>query len=222
MAEKKLDELDKVNEALSTSEQFLEKYQKPILIGLLVVVLAVSGVLAFRQFYLIPRAEKAQAEMYQAVMALEEGNYDLAVAGDENFLGLEAIADQYGSTEAGNLAKAYLGICYFNKADYATAQKYFDRFKATDEVIAPAVLARIGDCLVNMEQYEKSVSYFEKAAKSADNATFSPVYLLKAGLAYEKLGKNAQAKAVYEQIKDNYPTTTSVRGIDRYIERVSK
>ena len=108
MAEKKLDELDKVNEALSTSEQFLEKYQKPILIGLLVVVLAVSGVLAFRQFYLIPRAEKAQAEMYQAVMALEEGNYDLAVAGDENFLGLEAIADQYGSTEAGNLAKAYL------------------------------------------------------------------------------------------------------------------
>ena len=89
-------------------------------------------------------------------------------------------------------------------------------------MIAPAVLARIGDCLVNMEQYEKSVSYFEKAAKSADNATFSPVYLLKAGLAYEKLGKNAQAKAVYEQIKDNYPTTTSVRGIDRYIERVSK
>ena len=33
MAEKEKDELEKMNEALSMSEQFVEKYQKPLLLG---------------------------------------------------------------------------------------------------------------------------------------------------------------------------------------------
>ena len=36
MAEKEKDELEKMNEALSMSEQFVEKYQKPLLWGLLI------------------------------------------------------------------------------------------------------------------------------------------------------------------------------------------
>ena len=43
MAEKEKDELEKMNEALSMSEQFVEKYQKPLLLGLLVVVVIVGA-----------------------------------------------------------------------------------------------------------------------------------------------------------------------------------
>ena len=39
MAKKQTDELDKVNEALSNSEQFIQKYQNPILVVVLAIVL---------------------------------------------------------------------------------------------------------------------------------------------------------------------------------------
>ena len=44
MAEKEKDELEKMNEALSMSEQFVEKYQKPLLLGLLVEVVIVGAI----------------------------------------------------------------------------------------------------------------------------------------------------------------------------------
>lgn len=84
MAEKEKDELEKMNEALSMSEQFVEKYQKPLLLGLLVVVVIVGAILGVRHFYLLPREDKAQAAMYQAVMAFENDSIDLAINGNEN------------------------------------------------------------------------------------------------------------------------------------------
>lgn len=166
-----------MNEALSMSEQFVEKYQKPLLLGLLVVVVIVGAILGVRHFYLLPREDKAQAAMYQAVMAFENDSIDLAINGNEKFDGLLTIVDQYGSTAAGNLANAYLGLAYYEKGEYETAQKYLSAFSADETVLSPAVTAAIGNCLVDMEKYAESAKYFEKAAKESDNAVFSPIYL---------------------------------------------
>ena len=209
MAEKEKDELEKMNEALSMSEQFVEKYQKPLLLGLLVVVVIVGAILGVRHFYLLPREDKAQAAMYQAVMAFENDSIDLAINGN----------DQYGSTAAGNLANAYLGLAYYEKGEYETAQKYLSAFSADETVLSPAVTAAIGNCLVDMEKYAESAKYFEKAAKESDNAVFSPIYLKKAAAAYEKVGNNEAAVKLYQEIKDKYPTSNDARGIERYIER---
>ena len=201
MAEKEKDELEKMNEALSMSEQFVEKYQKPLLLGLLVVVVIVGAILGVRHFYLLPREDKAQAAMYQAVMAFENDSIE------------------YGSTAAGNLANAYLGLAYYEKGEYETAQKYLSAFSADETVLSPAVTAAIGNCLVDMEKYAESAKYFEKAAKESDNAVFSPIYLKKAAAAYEKVGNNEAAVKLYQEIKDKYPTSNDARGIERYIER---
>ena len=207
MAEKEKDELEKMNEALSMSEQFVEKYQKPLLLGLLVVVVIVGAILGVRHFYLLPREDKAQAAMYQAVMAFENDSIDLAINGNEKFDGLLTIVDQYGST------------AYYEKGEYETAQKYLSAFSADETVLSPAVTAAIGNCLVDMEKYAESAKYFEKAAKESDNAVFSPIYLKKAAAAYEKVGNNEAAVKLYQEIKDKYPTSNDARGIERYIER---
>ena len=209
MAEKEKDELEKMNEALSMSEQFVEKYQKPLLLGLLVVVVIVGAILGVRHFYLLPREDKA----------FENDSIDLAINGNEKFDGLLTIVDQYGSTAAGNLANAYLGLAYYEKGEYETAQKYLSAFSADETVLSPAVTAAIGNCLVDMEKYAESAKYFEKAAKVSDNAVFSPIYLKKAAAAYEKVGNNEAAVKLYQEIKDKYPTSNDARGIERYIER---
>ena len=46
-------------------------------------------------------------------------------------------------------------------------------------MISPAIIGLIGDCYVNMGNVKEGISYFEKAAKKADNEVISPVYLKK-------------------------------------------
>ena len=124
MSKEKLerDELDKVNEVLSSSEQFVEKYQKPLLVTVLIIILVVAGFLSVRHFYFQPREVKAQAAMYKGEIYFAKDSFELALKGNgADFVGFEAIADDYSSTKAGNLAAAYAGICYYNLGKDAEA-----------------------------------------------------------------------------------------------------
>ena len=71
-----------------------------------------------------------------------------------------------------------------------------------------------------MDDNAEAAKTFEKAAKAADNAEFSPLYLKKAGLAYEAAGDNASALKVYQSIRDNWFETSIGQSIDKYIVRV--
>lgn len=187
---KELDELDKVNAALSSSEQFIQQYQKPILLGLLAIVIIVSAIIGVRHFYVLPRENKAQAEMYKGVFYFEKDSFQLALQGNgADFIGFKAIADEYSSTKAGNLAAAYSGLSLYNLGKYDEAITYLKNFDADEEFISPAIIGTIGDCYVNMDKYEEGVGYFERAAKKADNDMLSPIYLKKAATVYEKVGK---------------------------------
>ena len=217
---KELDELDKVNAALSSSEQFIQQYQKPILLGLLAVVIVVSAIIGVRHFYVLPRENKAQAEMYKGVFYFEKDSFQLALQGNgADFIGFKAIADEYSSTKAGNLAAAYSGLSLYNLGKYDEAITYLKNFDADEEFISPAIIGTIGDCYVNMDKYEEGVGYFERAAKKADNDMLSPIYLKKAATVYEKLGNKKKALEMYQKIKDSYPKSMSNQDIEKYIVR---
>lgn len=216
------DELDAVNEALSKSELFLLKNQKTIyaVIGAVVAVLAI--VVCVRYFYIIPREERAAAAAYPGTFYFEADSFQVALKGDgKGFIGYEAVADQYGSTDAGNLANAYAGISCMRLGDYENAKKYLSAFDANDNMIAPVIVGAIGDCYVQLDQPKEAILYFEKAAAKADNNLISPIYLKKAGIAYESLKENEKALKVYRQIKDEYPNSVEAMDIDKYIEKVS-
>ena len=68
------------------------------------------------------------------------------------------------------------------------------------------------------DQYDKAVGYFEDAAKKADNMLLSPIYLIKAGLAYEALGKTDKAKEAYTKVKESYPTSPSAANAEKYLQ----
>ena len=217
---KELDELDKVNAALSSSEQFIQQYQKPILLGLLAIVIIVSAIIGVRHFYVLPCENKAQAEMYKGVFYFEKDSFQLALQGNgADFIGFKAIADEYSSTKAGNLAAAYSGLSLYNLGKYDEAITYLKNFDADEEFISPAIIGTIGDCYVNMDKYEEGVGYFERAAKKADNDMLSPIYLKKAATVYEKLGNKKKALEMYQKIKDSYPKSMSNQDIEKYIVR---
>ncbi|MDO5571092.1 MAG: tetratricopeptide repeat protein [Bacteroidales bacterium] len=216
------DGLDEVNEALSKTEQLIEKYQKPMLISALVLILVVSGILALRQFYFIPKENKAQEDLFVGEFLLQEKEYQKALEGNGgDFIGFEAIIKENSSTKAGNLAKAYAGICQMRLGNYEQAIKHLESFSASDLLVSPAVVGAVGDCYVEMGKVKEAIAYFEKAAAKANNELISPIYLKKAGIAYESLGQYADAVKVYQNIKDNWSTSMESADIEKYIERAS-
>ena len=138
-----------------------------------------------------------------------------------DFQGFAKIADTYGHTVAGNLAKAYAGICYFKLGQNEKALKMLKSFSGKDNMVSPAIVGLIGDCYVNMGKTEEGISYFEKAASEASNEVVSPVYLKKAGIAYESLKKYDDAIKAYTSIKEKYFNSMEAADIDKYITRAT-
>lgn len=208
-----------VQEALTRSEQFIEKNQKIILIVVAAVVLIVCAVLAFRNFYLAPKEKEAEAQIYKAQYYFEKDSFQLALTGNDEFLGFEAIKDEYGMTKTSKLANAYIGICYKELGQYDKAISYLKDFSANDEMISPAMIVAVGDCYVESGKIKEAIDYYLKAADKAENDLISPFALKKAAIAYEELKEYKKAVNTYMIIKDKYYNTNEGYSIDKYIER---
>ena len=219
---KKKDEFANVEQVLSTSEAFIEKYQKQILIAVCAIVAIVLLALAVRNFYIKPREVAAENEMYRAQVHFANGAFEQALNGD-NFetIGFRAIAASYRMTSSGNLATAYAGISYFRLGDYQNAIKFLSKFRGRDAYLATSVIGLIGDSYVQLGEIQKAIGFFEKAA-GAKNTVLSPIYLKKAGLAYESLGQMDKAARSFQAIKDLYPTSQEAADIEKYIARVTR
>ncbi|MFZ4582391.1 MAG: tetratricopeptide repeat protein [Paludibacter sp.] len=217
----KPEELEQVEQVLSKSEAFIEKYQKQLLLAVAIVVLSVLSVLAFKNFYIDSRETQAQNEMAKAQALFAVDSFKVALDGKGEVIGFKEIASEYSITASGNLAEAYAGICYYKLGQYENAIKYLSQFEGDDNYFTTSIIGLIGDAYVEMGKNEDAVDYFIKAADK-ENEVLSAVYLKKAGKVYEALGKPEKALDVYTQIKDNYPKSSEASDIEKYIARVQK
>ncbi len=223
MAEKKHthDPLN-VDEALSASESFLFKY-KNVLIGIVAaIVVIVLGTFGYKHFISEPNEQKASEALFKGEEYFGNDQYEIALKGDSlGYTGFLKIADEYSSTDAGNLANAYAGLCYAQMGQYEEALNYLNKFSADDYMVSPAILGTMGNCYAQIGQLDKAAATLLKAADKADSQSLSPLYLLQAGQILEKQGKNAEAIDAYTKIKNKYGNSMQAYDIDKYIERAS-
>ena len=212
--------LDNINEALTSTEQFIEKNQNAIMIGLGVVIVVVLAVLAYHNLYLKPKNEKAQAAIYKGERYFQNQQDSLALFGNGNdYIGFEEVMNQFGGTKTADLAKAYAGISYSRLGDNEKALDYLTKFKGGDKLITPAVTGAIGDVHMNLGNSDKAVNHFLKAAKAADDNMLSPIYYKKAGLAYIHAQNFDKAIETFEKIKNTYINSPEGQEADKYIEQ---
>lgn len=219
---KKEDEFENVEHALTASEAFIEKNQKRILYIVGAVAAVVLIVLGVNNFILKPREVQAANELAKTTIAFSRDSFALALNGDGvESLGFLEINDQYGSTPSGKLAAAYAGICYFHLGKYEDAVEYLKKYSGKDDYFSVAVTGLMGDAYAELGESETAVGYFEDAA-AKQNKVLSPIYLKKAGIIYESLGKPEKALEVYTEIQDEYPMNAEASDIEKYIARVTK
>ena len=222
MAKNKKDEnpqgMKNVEETLSKTEQFLEQHYKPLLIGLAAVVVLV-GLFWLAKLYLTKRNDEAQSQMYQAQKYLELDSINLALNGDGNYLGFLDIAKEYKFTKAANLARYGAGICNLHLGNFQEAIDFLDKYSKKDKVIGSIAIGATGDAYVELGNTDKGLAKYLEAAEFAGNSFNTPLFLMKAAELYEMNGKYAEALKLYEQIKEEYPTSTEGSSIDKYIAR---
>lgn len=208
------------DETLSKSEAWVLKNKTSIITIIAAIALIIVGSMAYNTFVAEPQEKEAAEAMYVAEGLFAAQDFEKALNGDGANLGFLQIADEYGSTAAGNLAHAYAGMALAQLGRYEEAIEELKAFDGEDQLIGPAAMGTLGSCYAQTGDAEAAAKYFVKAAEAANNNGISPFYLLQAGKIYEQQGNASKALKVYEQIKNEYSTSAAANEIDKYINRV--
>lgn len=193
-------------EKLQGAETWMERHPKTAIGILAAIVLIVGGFFGFR-YYKDNQELEAQREMFQAVYYFEADSLELALNGDGNNLGFVDIIDDYGITDAAKLANFYAGSAYLKQGKYEVARLYLEDFSSNDLLIQARAYSLIGDTYMEEGNYEEAARFYDKAANYKPNKYFSPGYLMKAALAFEKNNQQDKAIGAYDRIIAEYYDT---------------
>jgi len=211
-----------VGEIFSKSEKFIETYKNYIMIGFGVIIILVVAILGIRQYYLLPKEAEAQEAIFPGENFLANRQWSIALNGDSaTYIGFLGIIDEFPHTRTANLAKAYAGISFYHLGQFQEALDHLKAFSANEKIVDPIITGLIGDCYVNLNNVEEGIKYFKEAASKVENQFISPIYLKKAGLAYESLSDFKNAVDVYNTLKRKYPNSQEAADIDKFIYRAS-
>ena len=205
------------------TEEFFNKNKKLILGGIGAILLIIVAIIGYKQFIVKPREAKAN-------YALSKPQVTFGNPGDStslnNFIN---VVNEYGSTNAGNLANLYTGLEYARQEKWEEAVKYLEAFEpGNDLLISPMAIVALGDAYANMKKFDEAVSAFKRAADVANKASndgknnaVAPVALRKAGIILLDQGKKDEAKEIFEEIKAKYPQSPVFNDMDKFIEYAS-
>lgn len=185
--------------------------------ALVVLVLLVVGY----SVYQANQGEKAQEQLGGIVSVYEAGSYREALDGTAEQAGLLAIADDFGGTDAGNLAHFYAADALFRLGEYDAALEHFKAFDKEENFIGASAIAGEAAIYEIQGDFNRAADRYMDAATLYENDLRSPEYLLKAGRAYEEAGELNDAYEAYETIQETYPESAVAQEVDFYLARVA-
>lgn len=219
--EKKSEEtLLDLTQARAQATTFFERNQKMIvgiLTGLLVVV---GGWFGYNNLIKQPKEQKAMSQMWKAQMQFEQGSFLMALENPGGgYSGFLQIIKDYGGTKAGNLAHYYAAISYLNLGNFDAALSHLNDFDP-DGAVGPALKhGALGDVYSELNQMDKALEHYKKAADAGENDVLTPYYLKKLALLHETQNNVEKALEIYRDIKRKYPNSNEALSIDKYIAR---
>lgn len=219
-----------VEESLTKHEAFFLKYKNVIISAIAAIIVVVAGVILYKNYIGGPREAEASTALSKGQDYFANQQYDKALNGDgTGYAGFIKVASDYSSTDAGNLARLYAGLCYANLNKWKEAAQYLEDYSSADDMmISPAAMSALGNAYAHLNELDKAVDCFKKAAKMADaeadektNNSLSPTFLIQAAEILESQNKKDEALEIYSDIKKKYVNSAVSQEIDKYIERAT-
>lgn len=181
--------------------------------GILLAILLVVGFMWFRG----NQAEEASVALAEPVRLYEAGQYEAALQDEGDRQGLLSVADDYGSTQPGNLAHYYAADALFRLGRYDEALEHFEAYDGDDTFVEAGALAGQAAIYEVREDYARAADLFRRAAEAYPNQAISPGYYLSALRNYARVGNDDDAREVFETLQERYPDVVEVQEAQFYL-----
>jgi tetratricopeptide (TPR) repeat protein len=219
-------EEEKTGEAGTSGGQktFFEKYRNLLMIGG-VALAAVIGYFLYQNSQKDKRNEEAQADMLNAIVAFERDSINIAINGDGQTTGLIDIVEDHSGTDAGNLARYYLGVSYLKQNNVDQGIEELENYKSNGSLLSAASHGALGYAYEQKGEFEKAAEAYLTASRTPEeNRGSTPYFLMQAARNQMSAGGNEEALETYRKIKEKYPLSEQVTdgSVDRYISMLSE
>ena len=179
------------------ASQFIQQYFTQVIAGVVVLVVIVGAVLVTSYV----RRNAARDSEKEFALAMSQYNMrDLATAGTS----FARIADKYGSQNAGEVSRYFLGKTLLAQGKHEDALQAFDQYISKGGAAAPfAAAAAIGkaSCLEALHNYLGAAEVLERLSQTLDAE--DPRYLdvvYEAGRNFERAGSKDKALEHYRAV----------------------
>lgn len=216
------DTLVNIVEVGEGGRDWFERNRQPIIIAVVALIAIVAGALLYQTFIKGPAERAAAEQMQQAQFQFEQDSFSLALTSPGGgYPGFLDIAEEYGSTRAGNLANYYIAVSYLNIGKYEAALDYLDDFDASGELL-PTMKAGIrGDLHGELGDFDTAIDDYQDAVEEAgDNFVTGGYYLNKLGLLLRKQGRKEEALKAFRRLKSDYGNSNEAAQADKYISTI--
>jgi predicted negative regulator of RcsB-dependent stress response len=205
-------------EGLSSLEKIALAYEnkkKTINTVVIAIALAVAGFFAYKYLVQQPNEEKASVAMMRAEQMFSIDSVNLALNGDAQNAGFLKIINKFEGTASANVAHFYAASCYMKMGDYANAIKQLKAFDAKGTVLEHAKSGLLGDAYMENKDIKNAIENFNAATVDADDDVYTPMYLQRLAIAYEKNNQVEDAKKAYIRIRDEFPRSFQSRDVEK-------
>lgn len=211
-------EQDPFLKSYAKTAQFYQENRNVIIGSAVAVILAIALAIGYH-YYQKSQNEEAQRLMSTAEVEYLQGNYESALTGsDEDFtIGFEQVINNYGGTEAGNLARYYAAVCEYNLGDTKQALSYIDKYEVPDGILGVGPLSFHAMMLTETGQHQEAAKLYVKAAEWDENESTTPYNYLEAANAFHDAGDIENAQKYAEMITVNYPNSSQVTEANRLL-----
>jgi len=167
--------------------------------------------------------DKATTMLAKVISYYDEGRYEIAINGvpQEGTQGLQAIVNEHGNTQAGEIAKFYLANSFFALKQYDKALPMYDDISIADKMTTASAYAGMAACYEVKGDFSHAASYFEKAASKNMTVMQAPENLQRSAANYAAAGKKDKAIEILQTLKKEFPSSSYAREADLFIAEYS-
>ncbi len=172
----------------------LEMYQKPIIVGVIAVAVAVGSIWMWRRSVEIRETRAAEAYV-AAEAAFGAGNTQLAQPE------LERVLERYAGTTAGTQSAMLLAQVLYDQGKFAEGVTRLETaLGRAPEALRPGLLSLMANGQEGAGESKKAAESFEKAAAAATFEIDRDQLRMSAARNHLAAGDSASARAIYESI----------------------
>lgn len=172
------------------------RYQKPIIIGAIVLAASIGGLFLWQRSGLIKETRAGQA-LAAAETAFGAGNPQLARPE------LEKIVQRYRGTNGGTQAQLLLAQIQFEAGEHDEGiSGLAEALRSSPRHLKPGVMAMIARGHEGAGRFAEAATEFERAASEASAVTMKDMNRMDAARNHAAAGNSAGAVQIYESIAD--------------------